>query len=130
MAPLPFVKTLNIASEFYIDEGCFIIELATAAEDPDLSIARCRVEPDKTTHWHKLRDTTERYLIQAGNGLVEIGDLPPRTVSAGDMVMIPPGCPQRISNTGSTDLLFLALCTPRFTPDIYENIENAAKNAL
>lgn len=123
IAMTALIKPLNTDSEFYIDEGCHIIELATAEEDPALSIARCRVEPGKTTRWHRLHGTTERYLIQSGSGLAEIGSLPPQLVVAGDMVLIPPDCRQRITNTGATDLLFLALCTPRFSPDIYEDID-------
>ena len=123
ISPAAIIKSLDTASEFYIDEGCHIIELTTAQEDPTLSIARCRVEPGKTTRWHRLRDTTERYLIQSGTGVAEIGDLPPQVVNAGDIVLIPSGCRQRIQNNSTTDLLFLALCTPRFSPDIYEEIE-------
>ena len=69
----------------------------------------------------------ERYLILKGNGRVEVGDLPPAEVRTGDVVLIPPGCPQRITNTGEKDLLFLAVCTPRFTPDSYEEAEGASE---
>lgn len=117
------VKSLDTAAEFFIDEGCFIIETTLSAEDPDLSIARCRVEPGKTTRWHQLLNTTERYVILSGEGIVNVGALPAQLVTAGDTVIIPPQCKQRISNTGTADLLFLALCTPRFSPDIYVDIE-------
>jgi oxalate decarboxylase/phosphoglucose isomerase-like protein (cupin superfamily) len=56
---------------------------------------------------------------------VEIGDLPPQNVNAGDVVLIPPLCRQRITNTGKADLLFLAICTPRFRQDAYEDIDCA-----
>ena len=42
----------------------------------------------------------------------------------GDVVLIPPSCPQRITNTGSGDLIFLAICTPRFKQDAYEDIDD------
>lgn len=119
----PLVKPLAAGSEFYIDEGCFVIEMASATEDPHLSIARCRVQPDKITRWHRLSATVERYVILSGCGVVEIGDLPPRGVEPGDLVLIPEACRQRISNTGSEDLVFLAICTPRFEPACYEDIE-------
>ena len=38
--------------------------------------------------------------------------------------MIPAGCRQRITNTGRDDLVFLALCTPRFVPASYEDLED------
>jgi mannose-6-phosphate isomerase-like protein (cupin superfamily) len=56
---------------------------------------------------------------------VEIGDLPAQEVTSGDVVLIPPLCPQRICNIGSEDLIFLALCTPRFLGDDYEDIEES-----
>jgi oxalate decarboxylase/phosphoglucose isomerase-like protein (cupin superfamily) len=40
-------------------------------------------------------------------------------VGPGTVVKVPPDMPQRIVNTGSDDLLFLAPCTPRFTPGCY-----------
>jgi oxalate decarboxylase/phosphoglucose isomerase-like protein (cupin superfamily) len=55
---------------------------------------------------------------------VEVGNIPPKEVNAGDVVLIPPMCRQRITNIGSNDLVFLAICTPRFSNDVYEEIEN------
>jgi mannose-6-phosphate isomerase-like protein (cupin superfamily) len=122
----PRLKLLAEGKEFYIDEGCFVTEIANSTEDSAVSIARCRVEPGKTTRWHRLRDTVERYVIVSGTGVLEVGDLSPKTVVAGDAVIIPAGCRQRIANADQVDLVFLAICTPRFSPDIYEDIEEAA----
>jgi mannose-6-phosphate isomerase-like protein (cupin superfamily) len=36
-----------------------------------------------------------------------------------DVVSIPAGVRQRISNTGIDDLVFLAICTPRFVKENY-----------
>lgn len=110
----------NEADEYYFDEGCFILELSNTLADPEVSIARARVKPGATTQWHHLNGVVERYVILAGNARVEIGELPPQAVSTGDVVIIPPQCPQRITNTGTDDLIFLAICSPRFTCDVYE----------
>jgi len=40
-------------------------------------------------------------------------------VGANDVVLIPPGTRQRITNMGDGDLVFLALCTPRFRVEAY-----------
>ena len=112
-------------AEFYIDEGCHVTELSNSPDDPDISIARARVTPGVTTRWHRLKDTTERYCILSGQGRVETGDLPATDVGAGDVVLIPPGCPQRISNTGSDDLVFLAICSPRYMAEAYEDIDDS-----
>ena len=39
-----------------------------------------------------------------------------RVVEAGDVVVIPAGYSRRITNIGPVDLVFLAICTPRFRP--------------
>lgn len=109
--------------EYFFKEGCYITELSNSASDPDLSIARARVEPGQTTRWHSLSATVERYLIVEGEGVVEIGTEPPRKVQADAMVQIPAGIPQRITNSGRKDLIFLALCTPRFQEENYHDGE-------
>jgi mannose-6-phosphate isomerase-like protein (cupin superfamily) len=111
------------AQEYFFAEGCFITELSNSADDPEVSIARARLEPGKTTRWHHLQDTGERYVMLQGVGLVEVGDLPPQRVVAGDVVVIPPLTRQRISNTGAGDLIFLAICCPRFTEAVYVDLE-------
>lgn len=113
----------NLQDEYWIQEGCHILEVANHPEDPQVSIARARVEPGVTTQWHCLHDTWERYLIIAGEGVAEIGKLAPTRVSAGDVVFIPPGTRQRIQNAGIQDLIFYAICSPRFTPECYRSLQ-------
>jgi mannose-6-phosphate isomerase-like protein (cupin superfamily) len=117
---LPF----NPLREFFTPEGCYILELSNSAEDPAASIARARVSPGATTRWHRVRNIVERYLILEGEGRVEVGSLLPRELNPGDVVLIPPDCRQRITNTGQQDLIFLCLCTPRFIPEAYEDLES------
>jgi mannose-6-phosphate isomerase-like protein (cupin superfamily) len=119
------IKRLNLSKEFHTPEGCFIIEVSNSPDDPEASVARVRVAPGITTRWHRLTGTTERYVILEGIGRVETGDLPPEEVSPGDVVLIPPLCPQRITNIGRKDLIFLAICTPRFRNEVYEDIDEA-----
>jgi mannose-6-phosphate isomerase-like protein (cupin superfamily) len=107
-------------AEYFFEEGCHIVELSNSAQDPELSVARVRVEPGETTRLHRLAGVTERYVILQGEGLVEVGDIKDAKVGAGDVVIIPPDSPQRISNVSSNDLIFLALCTPRFTKECYQ----------
>jgi len=118
------INHLADAEEYFTAEGCYITELSNSNDDPMLSIARARVEPGITTRWHRLAGIAERYYIISGHGHVEIGDLPPQAVASGDTVLIPSMCRQRISNTGQQDLVFLAICSPRFTTDAYEDIED------
>ena len=109
--------------EVYLSEGCFLSEWSNTPEDPAVSIARARVPPGATTRWHRLSGTTERYVILEGTGRAQVGDREPRDVAPGDVVLIPPAGRQRIANTGARDLVFLAICTPRFSYDAYEELE-------
>ena len=118
-----FINSPKQGDEFYISERCFITEISNHEADPDVSIARARVEPGVTTLWHRLKGTAERYVVISGKGLVEVGDLPARELRSGDMVFIPPMCRQRITNSGPEDLIFLAICSPRFTESCYEALD-------
>ena len=123
MTVAPAFLPLNLASEYYMDERCYIVEVSNSDADPAMSIARARVTPGVTTRWHCVHETTERYVIQSGQGLMEVGDLAPQAVVVGDVVQIPPGYRQRITNTGMEDLIFLAICTPRFRFEAYEDVD-------
>jgi mannose-6-phosphate isomerase-like protein (cupin superfamily) len=116
------IRRIDLSKEFYTPEGCYIIELSNTPDDADASIARARVAPGVTTRWHRLRGTTERYCILSGRARVEIGKLPPQELGPGDVVLIPPMCRQRITNIGAEELIFLAICTPRFSNQAYEDI--------
>ena len=120
----PTIWPVDRSAEFYTPERCYITELANTPEDPEASIALARVSRGVTTRWHRLVGTTERYVILEGRGRVEVGDLPAQEVSAGDVVLIPPLCRQRITNLGEHDLVFFAICTPRFRPEAYQSIED------
>ncbi len=121
------IKQQDLSKEFYTTEKCFITELSNTPDDPDVSIARARVKLGVTTSWHRLKKTVERYYIISGKGSVEIGELSPEEVTEGDIVIIPPMCRQRITNIGTEDLIFLAICTPRFLDEVYEDIEDTMK---
>lgn len=113
------------ADEYFTEEGCHILETWNRSDDPGVSIARARVEPGVTTRWHRLAGIAERYLILDGQGQVEVEGIPAQRVGPGDLVYIPPDQGQRIANRGDTDLVFLAICTPRFVPEAYADIDPA-----
>lgn len=108
--------------EYWFQEGCWITEWSNDSHDPELSVARARVAPGSVTRWHALEGITERYAILSGRGRVELVDDAPRLVEPGDVVVIAPGRAQRIHSVGSEDLVFLALCTPRFRPENYRDL--------
>ena len=114
----------NNPLEYHFIENCFITEWWNTSADNSVSIARVRVEHGVTTKFHRVEGTWERYIIIDGEGLVEIGNEKAAAVSKGDVAIIPPGVRQRITNTGENDLIFMAVCTPRFEPENYQNCEH------
>lgn len=113
----------DLSAEFPTRERCHVTELLNRAEVPDLSVARCRVEPGVTTELHSLTATAEIYVVTEGSGEMDIGGGDWRAVGPMDCIEIAAGAAQRIRNTGSGDLVFLALCRPRFVPGCYEALE-------
>jgi len=115
-----FVQKPDPNSEFMTSEGCWILEAWNDGSDPAVSIARARVAPGVTTQLHRLRGVDERYAVVQGAGIARVGDLAPLMIEPGDIVVIPAGTSQQISNQGDVDLVFYCICTPRFSPDCYE----------
>ena len=118
----PIILKQELSKEFRTPERCFIFESLNAANDC-LSLARARVEPGITTRWHCVEGTVERYIIAEGNGRVQVGDLDPQNIGPGDVVLIPAGVRQRITNIGNTDLIFYCVCTPPFEQTNYRDLE-------
>ena len=118
----PLLMSDIAVPEYYSDEGCYISELLNDERSPEVSLATARVPVGKSTEWHRLSGITERYIIVAGEGWVELGDGLSKKVGPGDAVLIPPDCAQRIHNRGEGDLIFHCVCTPRFRADCYESL--------
>jgi mannose-6-phosphate isomerase-like protein (cupin superfamily) len=111
--------------EFWTGERCFITELMNSPQSPDASLAVARVEPGVTTQLHRLDGIAERYIVRKGRGMVEVDGVRQR-LETGDQAVIPAGAAQRITNDGEGDLEFYCLCTPRFFPESYVDLEGPA----
>ena len=124
MTSQPICQKNQTTPEYFFKEGCYITEWWNDGADPSLSVARARVDPGVTTRVHRLHGITERYVILEGKGEASIEGLGKRTVLPGDVLIIPPSARQSIHNPGPEPLVFLALCTPRFTVEAYEDVES------
>jgi mannose-6-phosphate isomerase-like protein (cupin superfamily) len=123
MSKLPAIHHPDAVAEYFTDERCHILELLNADTSPEASIARARVEPGVTTKQHQVAGTIERYILLEGQGVVHIAGMDDRAVKVGDVIEIPAGVTQSITNNGDRDLVFLCVCTPRFEWDNYESLE-------
>ncbi len=110
------------AREIWTDERCFITELLNTPAQPDVSLARTRVEPGITTQLHAL-SVSEWYVIESGQGRMRVGDETPFDVGPGDVVKIPKHVAQQVTNSGKNDLVFLCVCAPRFSQECYTSLE-------
>jgi mannose-6-phosphate isomerase-like protein (cupin superfamily) len=121
----PRIVKARSLQEYLTPERCFVYENwgSVSANDSKVSIARARVEAGVSTKPHHLEGVQEIYLITKGCGKVQIGALEPTEVTEGDVIVVPPGVSQQITNIGETDLLFYCICTPAFTESCYRNEE-------
>lgn len=107
--------------EFWLDERIYIRELMNAPEEPALSLAKFRVPAGSSTQLHSL-SVTEWYVMESGTGMIEI-DGQKMPMNAGDCIKIRPGQNQRVINISDAELVFQSICTPRWTPECYTNLE-------
>lgn len=107
--------------EYFFKEGCFIEEWHNTPSDKNCSIARVRVRALETTKLHALKNTTERYVILSGKALVTV-DQNTWEITQGDVVQINADQAQQIKNIENDDLVFLAICTPRFDVQNYYEV--------
>ncbi len=112
------------ADEYYFKEGCYIEEWHNSEQDPEMSVAKVRVEIGQTTRLHTLAATEERYVMLEGQAIVTVGEKS-WPISKGEVVVIPADAPQKIENCGAKDIVFLAICTPRFDERNYRDIETS-----
>ena len=83
------------------------------AEELGCSIAHAIVPPGRSTLPHRLDRSTEIYYILAGSGVMTIGE-ESSPVRPGEIILIPPGAVQHIQNTGTGDLVFLCIVSPKW----------------
>lgn len=120
---MTYINKFNPEAGFDTEERCHINELLNTQEQAECSIAQATVAPGVTTQLHAVKDTIERYVILQGRGQVYINHKVAENVLPGDTVIIPAGIAQKIANTGTEELVFLCICTPRFEQKNYLKLE-------
>jgi len=65
-------------------------------------------------HYHPTAE--ESYIVLKGVAHIEVGD-ETHPAQIGELIAIPPMKPHQIINRGEEDVVFLAICSPAWTPD-------------
>jgi len=108
-----FIRELKDCEAFIAGDNCLLREILhpdKAGLDLRYSLAHAVVKPGDTTWKHRLR-TSEVYYILSGEGIMHI-DSEDAPVRPGSTVYIPPMAGQSITNSGTTDLIFICIVDP------------------
>lgn len=112
------IERLERVEPFITKDGSEIRELAgtPTGNSVNQSLAEATVPPGADTEEHYHRASEEIYVFTAGSGRMKLGD-EETEVTAGDTVVIPPGTPHKLWNTGSEPLTLLCCCAPPYSDD-------------
>jgi mannose-6-phosphate isomerase-like protein (cupin superfamily) len=109
---------LDQLESFRTLDGSQIRELAgpgwTSARNQ--SLAEATVPPGGETAEHYHPRTEELYYFVGGSGRMRLGD-DEADVRTGDCVVIAPGTPHKLWNTGAQPLVLLCCCAPAYSDD-------------
>jgi mannose-6-phosphate isomerase-like protein (cupin superfamily) len=110
------IERLERTEAFITKDGSEIRELAgtPTGNSVNQSLAEATVPPGAETDEHYHGVAEEIYLFTAGSGLMKLGH-EEAEVSAGDTVVIPPGTPHKLWNTGAEPLKLLCCCAPPYS---------------
>jgi mannose-6-phosphate isomerase-like protein (cupin superfamily) len=111
-------ERLDKTEPFITKDGSEIRELAgtPTGNSVNQSLAEATVPAGAATEEHYHRVSEEIYLFTAGSGRMKLGD-EEADIEAGDTVVIPPGTPHNLWNTGSEPLRLLCCCAPAYSHD-------------
>ncbi len=109
------ITHLQDRESFVTADGSSIRELAGRVSAPTQhqSLAEATIPVAGATAAHYHPQAEELYFLTAGRGLLRLGD-EEREVVAGDCIVIPPGTPHKLRNTGDAPLVLLCCCAPAY----------------
>jgi mannose-6-phosphate isomerase-like protein (cupin superfamily) len=114
------IVQLDTLTSFITADGSSIRELAhpswTGAAHQSLAEATLPIDGETAEHYHPVAE--EIYYFTAGTGMMRLGrDARPQPIGPGDAVVIPPGTPHKLWNTGPEPLTLLCCCAPAYSHD-------------
>jgi mannose-6-phosphate isomerase-like protein (cupin superfamily) len=110
------IENIDRVDAFITKDGSEIRELAgtPTGNSVNQSLAEATVPPGAETEEHYHGVSEEIYFFTAGSGVMKLSD-EETTVAAGDTVVIPPGTPHKLRNTGGEPLKLLCCCAPPYS---------------
>jgi mannose-6-phosphate isomerase-like protein (cupin superfamily) len=120
-----FIKDLRKCDEIIAGDNTTLRELLNPLKEniaTRYSLAHAKVKPGEITYAHRLK-SSEVYYVLEGEGEMYI-DTEKEKVLAGQAIYIPPNSVQRIKNTGISDLVFLCIVDPAWSPEDEEVVES------
>ncbi len=105
------LQSLGRAAPFTTRDGSTIRELH---HTPAQSLAEATLEPAQATERHYHERSEEIYLVTKGSGELEV-DGETRRIRPGDAILIPPGAWHTLENNGTSELIFLCMCSPPYS---------------
>src|ERR1700754_5212604 len=110
------IERLDRTEPFITKDGSEIRELAgtPTGNSVNQSLAEATVPPGAETEEHYHGVTEEIYFFTAGSGVMKLGD-EETAVTAGDTVVVPPGGPHKLGNTGAAPLTLLCCGAPPYS---------------
>ena len=120
------IARLEDRESFITADGSSIRELAgvPTGNAANQSLAEATVPPGGETIAHYHRTSEEIYLFTPGMGRMRLGD-EEAAVRAGDAVVIAPGEPHKLFNTGPEPLVLLCCCSPPYSHEDTVLLEDA-----
>lgn len=105
-------------------DGSLVRELMHPARHGNVnqSLAEALLEPGQVTLLHRHDQCEELYHVTEGEGRMTLGG-ERFDIAVGDTVVIPPGTPHRVKNTGDGPLRILCCCAPPYSHGDTEILE-------
>lgn len=105
-------------SPYITKDGSEIRELLHPAKHGarNQSLAEARVPTGCTTLLHRHEVTEEIYHVTGGTGVMTLS-AEKFPICPGDSILIPPGTPHCVANTGEETLIILCSCSPAYSHD-------------
>ncbi|MBP1928836.1 mannose-6-phosphate isomerase-like protein (cupin superfamily) [Methanolinea mesophila] len=110
------VRKLSELPRTVVLDGSHLVEYLHPERGPNppaigYSLAHAIVGAGESTLPHRLKSSSEVYVLLNGKGVIHVDDVQAE-VCPGMAVVVPPGERQWIENTGDTDLEFLVIVEP------------------